>query len=252
MKVIKKRYIGLDVFRAICVLTICAFHTIGNLGCDYGIFQIVLEKGAMFMTAFFMLSGFTLFINYANEDLRDIKTIKRYLINRTVGILPMYLLIGIIYEIIYIIFGKVRLLDAITLAPIEVLGLQSTFESLFWFSHNNGTWFISCILICYIVYPYLQEIIKQVSHREKVVLTVIGVMILLYAPIVARIFNTAWLYTNPFYRTLEFFIGILLASLRFDCEEDNIIKKYLFNWWSIGVEILVLIIGVSIFAKWGG
>ena len=51
----KRRYAGLDVFRVISVLVICAFHTTCHLGCDYGILQPVSVMGAVFMTAFYVI-----------------------------------------------------------------------------------------------------------------------------------------------------------------------------------------------------
>ena len=61
---LKKRYIGLDILRVISALAVCMFHTTIHLGCDYGILQGFSRNGAVFMTAFFMLSGFTLFTNW--------------------------------------------------------------------------------------------------------------------------------------------------------------------------------------------
>ena len=66
-----KRYIGLDVFRIICYMVVCAFHTTIHLGCSYGIFSEFSQMGAIFMTAFFMMSGYVLFLNYRKEDLKD-------------------------------------------------------------------------------------------------------------------------------------------------------------------------------------
>lgn len=60
---LKRRYVGLDVLRIVSALVVCMFHTTIHLGCDYGILQGLSKSGAVFMTAFFMLSGFTLFVN---------------------------------------------------------------------------------------------------------------------------------------------------------------------------------------------
>lgn len=70
---LQKRYVGLDIFRIICFIVVCAFHTTIHLGCHYGPLQGVSIMGAVFMTAFFMMSGFALNINYSNVDLRDKK-----------------------------------------------------------------------------------------------------------------------------------------------------------------------------------
>lgn len=73
--------------------------------------------------------------------------------------------------------------------PIEFLGLQSFFSSLFGYSHNGGTWFISCILFCYLAYPFLQEGIKAMGKKGRIRLMAFCMIILLYAPIVVHVFS---------------------------------------------------------------
>lgn len=62
--VLKRNYVGLDILRIVSALAICMFHTTIHLGCDYGLLQGLSTMGAVFMTAFFMLSGFSLFVNW--------------------------------------------------------------------------------------------------------------------------------------------------------------------------------------------
>lgn len=246
LKVEKRRYVGLDIFRAISVLVICAFHTTIHLGCNYGILQPVALMGAVFMTAFFMLSGFSLFINYANNDLHAIKQIKVFYIKRAIGIIPMYYIAASIY-VFFIEKGSFR--ETLLLLPIEALGLQSTFSSLFGYSHNGGTWFISCIIICYLVYPFFQEIVKQIGIKAKIYLIVLYGGILLYSPIVVSLSGIANIYSNPFFRLLEFFIGVLLASVRFELSENKMVNRIIFNWGGVLIESIIFIIGVSIAVK---
>lgn len=61
---LKRRYVGLDIVRVVSAFVICMFHTTVHLGANYGIFQGVSIMGAVFMTMFFMLSGFSLFVNW--------------------------------------------------------------------------------------------------------------------------------------------------------------------------------------------
>ncbi len=222
----KRRYAGLDVFRVISVLVICAFHTTCHLGCDYGILQPVSVMGAVFMTAFFMLSGFSIYINYASENLQDIQQLKKFYLKRAVGILPMYYIAAVIYGFL-VDRGNIR--EMLLLFPIEVTGLQSVFSSLFGYSHNGGTWFVSCILICYLLYPFLQNIVIQINVRVKLLLIAICTGILLYSPIVVLKFATADIYANPFFRVIEFFTGVLLASVRFELSENKVMKKIIFS-----------------------
>ena len=66
--VLKKRYYGIDLLRVISVFVVCMFHTTIHLGCDYGFLQGLSKMGAVFMTAFFMISGFSLFVNWGGGN----------------------------------------------------------------------------------------------------------------------------------------------------------------------------------------
>lgn len=56
----KERLIGLDVLRILSALVIFAFHSISHIGANYGQLNGFFSMGAIFMTAFFMLSGLSL------------------------------------------------------------------------------------------------------------------------------------------------------------------------------------------------
>lgn len=241
-----KRYIGLDVFRILCYLVVCAFHTTYHLGCSYGIFSEFSQMGAIFMTAFFMMSGYVLFLNYRKEDLKDIKNIGNFILKRLIGIIPMYYISAIVFTALR---GEETAIQNLLLAPIEALGLQSAFSSLFSYSHNGGTWFISCILICYLIYPYIQEIIKQLTVKRKIIILLVIIGILMYSPIIVYKFNTKSIYSNPIFRGFEFCVGIILASMTEDIIQKKLLKKIFGNWLTIIFEFALLIIGVTVGVK---
>lgn len=56
----RKRLCGLDVLRLMSVLVIFLFHSNGHLHCSYGVLNAFVSMGAVFMTAFFMLSGYVI------------------------------------------------------------------------------------------------------------------------------------------------------------------------------------------------
>ena len=246
MEKVKKRYVGLDLLRVASALVICAFHTIIHLECRYGILNIVLRQGSIFMIAFFMLSGFTLFITYKHKNLWEIKEIKTFFKKRAISILPMYYVSAIIFILLE---RQESIRDTILLAPIETLGLQSTYYSLDTITHNHGTWFISCILICYIFYPFFQEVVKQLALKEKIFILVICLSILIYNPIIIHVFKVATVYRNPFYRGMEFFVGVLLASIKLELNKDNSFSKTMCSWWTIGIISLFYAIAVTLIIK---
>lgn len=102
---------------------------------------------------------------------------------------------------LYIItWGKESLIQNIILAPIELLAIQNIFPNMFGITHNGGTWFISCILICHFIFPYLSSIIKQLNVKMRIISIGILVLVLLYAPLITYFFDLGSIYDNPFMR----------------------------------------------------
>lgn len=59
-----QRIIGLDVLRILLAFLIYLFHSRIHLLCDYGIFNDFVVSGSIAMSAFFMLSGYSLQLTY--------------------------------------------------------------------------------------------------------------------------------------------------------------------------------------------
>ena len=91
------------------------------------------------MTAFFVLSGYVIYYTYQKKDLGKLANIKLFYKKRYITILPIYYLVGTLY-IIFFLGGTESLQENVILMPIEILGLQSVFTSIFSVSHNGGTW----------------------------------------------------------------------------------------------------------------
>lgn len=235
------RQTGLDIFRLVAVLSIYLFHSHIHMGYDYGFFTSFIRMGAIFMTAFFMLSGYALFLTYQSVDLIQIKNIRRFYIKRAIGILPLYYLV---YALYILFLGSESFKENVLLAPIELLGLQSFYPDFFAISHNGGTWFVSCIIMLYLLYPFMQEIVKQISSKAKVGISIFCVIILLWSPLVVYYFNTDSIYSNPFFRLLEFMIGVLIASAKKSIKVNNKFE-WIFTWEIVMCEFLVLVLGVT-------
>ncbi|MFR8329050.1 MAG: acyltransferase family protein [Clostridium fessum] len=204
-----------------------------------------ISMGAIAMTAFFLLSGYSMYLSYENKNLGRIADMKLFYIKRFLNILPLYYVVAIIFIIIY---RRGNLLDELLLLPIEALGIQSVFTTLFPISHNDGTWFVSCILICYLIYPFMQEVIKQSNVQQKMIYFFVGLIIMLWSPIVILKFNLSNIYSNPFFRMLEFFMGAILCSLKGQIEKLPISKK-IYSPITICVEWIALIAMISVGIK---
>ncbi len=184
------------------------FHSYLHLGCDYGIFNYIISNGALCMTTFFMLSGFVLSLTNQANDLLSINELKKFYIKRFINVIPIYWIVGLSYTFT---LCNDSLKDTLILFPIETLGLQSFFSSLFSKSHNGGTWFVSCLILCYVLFPFIHRILKLISKEERSILLILVVFILFYSPIVQhKIDGVNWIYPNPFFRLLEFILGCIL------------------------------------------
>ena len=131
------------------------------------------------MTAFFILSGFSLYLVWQRKDLHNIVELRKFYLKRLISILPLYYSVALIY---ICFLGQESTVQNLLIAPVEILGIQSIFNSLFGVTHNGGTWFVSCILMCYLVYPLIQEIIKQLTSKLKVTIILIAVKRVEYTP----------------------------------------------------------------------
>lgn len=235
------RVAGLDVLRIALAILIYMFHSRLHMGCSYSYLNDFVSVGAIAMTGFFLLSGYALRMVYGNQDLMEKHNLGKFYLKRLIGVIPLYYCFALLYVLL---LGKESLVDNLLLFPIEALGLQKTFTSLFDVTHNSGTWFISCILLAYLIYPLLQTICKQLSGRSKVLLLLILICLDIWGAVISHRFDTATTYDNPFYRVVEFACGQLVANL--NIEYDNKFLKVIRSWGMLIGSVVVLLVGVSL------
>ena len=217
------------------------------LKCDYGLLNGFVSMGAIAMTGFFLLSGYALNLSTARKDISNVKEIKFFYLKRMISILPLYYAYAIVNVLINITTKwPTKNFEEIILFPIETLGIQSVYSTLFPFSHNGGSWFISCILICYFVFPLLNILTRELSDKNRIITIIVLSMILLYSPLVQHAFHLQTIYSNPFFRILEFSIGMLVCQLNINMSYNNKLIHYLRNRLACICSILTLIGGVSI------
>ena len=190
------RIAGLDLLRISLAVLTYMFHSWMHFGCNYSYLNDFVSVGAIAMTGFFLLSGYALRLAYGEQDLMEKHNIGRFYSKRLLGIIPLYYTKAILF---ILILGNESLIENLLLFPIEALGLQTTFTSLFNVTHNGGTWFISCILLAYLIYPFLQTICKQLNAKTKVIVLLLLIFYLLklsYLMISLLLFLKLYLYWN--------------------------------------------------------
>lgn len=235
-----KRNVGLDLLRISLALLIFMFHSNMHFECHYGVFDHFARYGAIAMTGFFMLSGYALSLSN-KEILTDIGSLKNFLLKRFISIYPLYYFVALVFVIL---LGSESFKSLALLFPFEALGLQSCFTSLSKISHNGGTWFISCLTLCYLLYPLLQWLILRLKVKEMVILGGAFLFLLLLAPLVQRHFNIASIYDNSFFRAMEFTLGIIAASVNREMRDKHI--PYIFRSKIYLLFVIILLVtGVS-------
>lgn len=208
----KERAFGLDYLRIALALLIFFFHSRDYCNVRFGLVDSFLGNGATSMSAFFMLSGWALFITYYKNNFIDITNLKVFFIKRLVSILPLYYFVSLIFVIF---IGKETVIQNIVLFPIEAFGLQALIPGSFPLTHNGGTWFISCILICYLIFPFIKDFFKSINNSVRYWLLASFYILLAIIPIIQLYFRYTLesVYSNPFLRMLEFCIGVTLAAM---------------------------------------
>ena len=220
----KRRIFLFDILRIIFAVLVFMSHTIGMYGCTYGqkadIF-IMAVRGTV-MTGFFMLSGFAVRFSCRNYTFESWKEVKRFYLRRGLAILPAYYT----FHIVWCCFFEEDIKLSLLLTPVEIFGVQSVFNSLFGILHNGGTWFISCILFAYFVYPLNHKILINLSIKLKTILLIITVLGLQYVNFVVAQLNLGGFYSDPIFRTGEFLTGVLLCDL-FVNMDKKVLKRFI-------------------------
>ena len=233
--------LGPELFRIIAALFVFLMHSLSRLGTYYGPLQALISTGGVYMTGFFMLSGFMSALSAADRDFSSAGEVKRFLRRRLVSLMPLYLFLAIVHVIET--YGTKRFMRELFLIPVEFTGTQTLFQSMLKMSHNGGTWFISCLLVCTVLFPYLYSLIRSCSTKTKV-LWLCGLYLFgVYALKLNTYLELTSLYGNPFFRLLEFTIGVFLGSLypaiqksrgyRVVCSPLVVLCAYLVLFWSL-------------------
>lgn len=167
----KNRSYSLDFLKIIATILIVFHHYQQILNIE---FKGINFYGGKFyfgylVEFFFLVSGFLMF-NYI-EKIKVGLTFKDFFIRRIIRLMPLIIIAAISYEILLYIYPKVFGDYFYNLKPdfwgliISMLGIQAgwTFENPM---INNPMWYISVLLLCYIIFYILTKIsiTKKYNH----------------------------------------------------------------------------------------
>ena len=205
------RIFGMDILRILCALFIFLRHSHTMFGCRYGEIaeQIILDLTEPIMTCFFIVSGFSLYYVYGDKGDFTGQKLKKFYLKRAITILPSYYCVHVIYLLLHMEQRK----EWVILTPIDLVGIQTFFNTLFGILHNGGSWFVSCIIVCYLLYPIMQMLVNETSVKWQITTLCMLHLLLVYSQYATSYFQLGNNYSNPLFRLLEFACGILAASI---------------------------------------
>ena len=220
-----KRVDGLNFIRIIGMTMILLFHAKLMYGFSVGMpwLDQMISIGAIFITVFFMLSGFGLRKSNRDLSVRDFSGVLKYYKKRILSIYPLFFLLSVVALVF-----QFRVMDSWgeTLArlPIQFSMLHILFgKEMHGFLFNDNCWYISALFVLYLLFPFLNEVVNRLSARMKVVLCVV-LWIVSAGVYFYCVYGTELTfldyYPNPFLRVPEFMIGMMVADL-----SENVAEK---------------------------
>ena len=244
---------SIHIFRIVCAFAVFLFHSHIHVDVSYGVFNNFISQCHIFMVAFFMLSGFSLY--YVDEErCRNMQItymggVKNFMFKRLVSVFPLYIAVWILYAVW--LFLKGQLIPAwkhMVIAPVELAMLQSVYDGSFGVLHNGGTWFISCIFICYLVYPYLRQVVHGNGLKSNIVLLAFCYCVSSYAFLPVYVFEFQDIYANPFFRICEFLCGMLFAYF-FENRKERQCRVY--KILVVPLLLMMLVLGITVGVHFG-
>ena len=206
----KKEHLPLlDIFR----ITICIFillfhaqiHNIWRLA-ENTFFFYNVKTGAIYMDAFFILSGFLLFYLYGDKFNDFSKSFSNFYIKRLIRIYPQY----VANTTCSILYGKFYNLFLIL---AEVLCIQGFIPQIFSMAGNDGTWFISCLLFSYLMFPFLGYTVNRIKGTVLPLIFLYGLIVFISAFSAEYKLSQLSVYIHPVFRILEFIVGMFVAKI---------------------------------------
>ena len=205
----KKRIIGLDILRVLGIIFIFCYHftdsyiALGGTGASVfnalSFFSLMSRPASLLL---FIISGFALMYN--SEDKLSLKD---YFKKRFKGLyIPFYvayfLILGI--GVVLLKWAPWRVVPKRTFA-YTILGIDGLAANFGPNYYIIGEWFMSCIVVCYFLFPLL-----AIGYRRFKYLT-LSVLLFIYILLAYRVnpFPMA-VFINPLFILSYFYLGMIL------------------------------------------
>ncbi|SHN31974.1 acyltransferase [Chitinophaga sp. CF418] len=174
------------------------------------VYASVFYEGSLGVGFFFILSGFVLSLSYKQRFFENRITYREYLVARVARIYPLHLLTLLISVPLSFPELKTSVVNFSAKFFADLLLIQSWVpDPAYYFSFNGPAWSISAELFFYLVFPLLILLARPGKMWTAVILLLIPALIL----ITPEMYQHRLFYINPFFRSFDFFLGILLYEL---------------------------------------
>ena len=206
----------------------------------------IVQFGAFPVAFFFVLSGYVMAIGYDEKVHTTSFQYRTYLFKRLIRIVPlnlfclgMFLIIPVMSDLVHQSLQHTNIYQYIVL-DIFLLQAWIPIQS-FYFSGNAVAWFLSSILFSYLLFPFLLKLIGGKYGRYFMLMS-----LLLYFVAIHLIKSSIhqFIYISPFFRVMDFIIGIALYFVLKDKvrTEGQIVKGTILELLAIIVAIFALLI----------
>lgn len=188
-------FYGLRVIAFLCVLVLHSGKLIGDVGCP--------------ISLFFVLSGFL----FRNPD-----NLGMYYSRKLSKVFPIYWLTFMIDFFLNHRPVNWGMLPHLCLVQTYIPFSESVDLTIrpYYYQYLGASWFLSCLLFCYLVSPGIYRLIEKLRGKEQTLVTlallIIGLALYLQLPIPKTYQKWTW-YVSPYYRLLEYICGMLLAKI---------------------------------------
>jgi len=199
---------SLNSFRFITALGIFLFHVSTNfVSADDSFFlKKIFDGSTIFMSGFFVLSGFILSHIYHDKDFTKNKNLNEFYFKRLARIYPVYIFITILY---FLLFPRIDIEDKLLFILNDAFFMQSFFENILFIGINKTTWSVSVEAFLYLTFPFI-IIIKN----NRLGLIIFATILAVFSSLNSIYYNNPYIYANPIFRLSDFIIGIICYSYK--------------------------------------
>ena len=183
-----------------------------------------LRQGTFPVTLFFMLSGFLMCYTKSEkcEKVSFPKWVGGYVFHKLKKFYPLHFITFAMACVVGGVIHKINL-EVLFSALLNLLLINPFFKK-YALIFNELSWFLSVILFLYIIAYPLQKVLNRIENC--ILPFAMTIIIIVSLNIANRLGAGLYLYTNPLYRNLDFWLGMLTAKMylqrRFAIERANI------------------------------